>query len=297
MANRKHTYNWTGMLTAAVLAASTLLPGVAAAEGVHILGDWSGTTMSRARMVSIINEATGGDSSLTVDLSRIPASMTEAELRSQMGRSKRISDALAAGASEAFSDNASTVSAQQMSRSHQGMKMGMAVDQGPGRKSAPSMKKQQAAVEASQRQAMEAIAKAMADEPDPQPVKMSKAMPTPAPTPVAPEVAPTLVKAAPVVAATPVKAAPAVKSAPKVHVKVSDPVARGLREYYQGDFVGAADYFSQAISENPDDVAARFYLGYSHYRLGEHQQARAAFVSAYAIDPGFSPVVPPTRNP
>ena len=76
---------------------------------------------------------------------------------------------------------------------------------------------------------------------------------------------------------------------------VSEVVKEGLRLYYQGDYQGAAGLFSAAISANPNDMAARYYLGYAHYRMGEFERARKNFEGAYLIDPTFTPV-PPERH-
>lgn len=65
---------------------------------------------------------------------------------------------------------------------------------------------------------------------------------------------------------------------------------KGLRHYFQQHYQPAATEFEEAIHINPDDARAYYFLGYSYYRLGQFQQARAAFEQAYEMDPQYSPI-------
>jgi len=69
-------------------------------------------------------------------------------------------------------------------------------------------------------------------------------------------------------------------------------VSEGLHLYYQGNYRDAEVRFRDALAEMPDNVAARYFLGYTHYRMGEYDQARGAFQDAYSINPEFTPVPP-----
>ncbi len=75
---------------------------------------------------------------------------------------------------------------------------------------------------------------------------------------------------------------------------VSSVVGEGLSLYYKGDYRGAANLFAAAVSADPNDMSARYYLGYSHYRMGEFVKARKNFERAYRINPEYTPVPPQT---
>lgn len=91
----------------------------------------------------------------------------------------------------------------------------------------------------------------------------------------------------------------AVTAAPTAMVRIEAPataapeltpgVVEGLKRLYARDYTGAVSRFSAAVEADPGDPAARYYLGYSYYRMGDFGQARTAFAEAYRIDPHYSP--------
>lgn len=93
--------------------------------------------------------------------------------------------------------------------------------------------------------------------------------------------------------ATIVMADPAPKAAPVLGPAVTD----GLRRLNAGDPAGAAERLSAAADADPGNAAARYYLGYAFYRMGDFARARAAFAEAYRADPDFTPVPPATAAP
>ena len=68
---------------------------------------------------------------------------------------------------------------------------------------------------------------------------------------------------------------------------------QGLTRYFQKDYAGAIEEFSEAIKINPDNPKAYYFIGYSHYKQGEFSKASEAFEKAYELDTGYSPVRQP----
>lgn len=76
----------------------------------------------------------------------------------------------------------------------------------------------------------------------------------------------------------------------------AETIAKGLNLYHHGDYLAAEGAFTEALAADPTALAARYYLGYTHYRMGEFDKARADFESAYLVDPGFTPAAPGHRG-
>jgi Flp pilus assembly protein TadD len=123
------------------------------------------------------------------------------------------------------------------------------------------------------------VAAASADDMAPQMAPVSASM-------AVPETA-TMADTAPMQASAPPAAAPdtGAMSAPAF----SAGVVEGLRHLYARDYGNAVNSFAAAAEADPQDPAARYYLGYAYYRMGDFGQARTAFAEAYRIDPHFSP--------
>lgn len=66
-------------------------------------------------------------------------------------------------------------------------------------------------------------------------------------------------------------------------------VIEGMKRLFAHDYSGAVDRLTAAAEADPSDPAARYYLGYTYYRMGDFGQARTAFAEAYRLDPHFSP--------
>jgi Flp pilus assembly protein TadD len=66
-------------------------------------------------------------------------------------------------------------------------------------------------------------------------------------------------------------------------------VAEGIRRLNARDYADAVRSLTAAVGSDPTDAAARYYLGYAYYRMGDFSQARAAFAGAYRADPHYSP--------
>lgn len=74
-------------------------------------------------------------------------------------------------------------------------------------------------------------------------------------------------------------------------------IAAGQAAFKKRRFRAAQADFEKAVTADPQSAAAAYYLGYTHYKLGEpqrrlnehKQQARELFAKAFSLDPGFRP--------
>lgn len=74
-------------------------------------------------------------------------------------------------------------------------------------------------------------------------------------------------------------------------------IATGLAAFKKRRFAAARAAFERAVEADPGNAAAAFYLGYTHYKLGEpsrrmnadKEKARELFAKAFALDPTFRP--------
>lgn len=74
-------------------------------------------------------------------------------------------------------------------------------------------------------------------------------------------------------------------------------IAAGQAAFKKRRFKAAQADFEKAVAADPQSAAAAYYLGYTHYKLGEpqrrlnehKQQARELFAKAFSLDPGFRP--------
>jgi len=74
-------------------------------------------------------------------------------------------------------------------------------------------------------------------------------------------------------------------------------IAAGQADFKKRRFRAAQADFERAVAADPQSAAAAFYLGYTHYKLGEpsrrmnehKEQARELFAKAFTLDPGFRP--------
>ena len=98
-------------------------------------------------------------------------------------------------------------------------------------------------------------------------------------------------------------AAPALQTTPSAAPEASSGVAQsaieaGLAAFKRRRFSQAETEFSRAVAADPGSAAAHFYLGYTHYKMGEpprrmnahKERAREEFAKAFELDPGFRPV-------
>jgi tetratricopeptide (TPR) repeat protein len=71
----------------------------------------------------------------------------------------------------------------------------------------------------------------------------------------------------------------------------------GIAAFKKRRFTAARAEFDKAEAADPQSAAAAYYLGYTHYKLGEpsrrmnadKQKAKELFAKAYALDPAFTP--------
>jgi tetratricopeptide (TPR) repeat protein len=76
-----------------------------------------------------------------------------------------------------------------------------------------------------------------------------------------------------------------------------DAIAKGKAAFKKRRFKTAQADFEKALAADPQSAAATFYLGYTHYKMGEpskrmndHKaQAKELFAKAFALDPTFTP--------
>jgi tetratricopeptide (TPR) repeat protein len=74
-------------------------------------------------------------------------------------------------------------------------------------------------------------------------------------------------------------------------------IAAGQAAFKKRRFKAAQADFEKALAADPQSAAAAFYLGYTHYKMGEpsrrmnehKEQARELFAKAFALDPTFTP--------
>jgi tetratricopeptide (TPR) repeat protein len=71
----------------------------------------------------------------------------------------------------------------------------------------------------------------------------------------------------------------------------------GIAAFKKRRFAAARAEFDKAEAADPQSPAAAYYLGYTHYKLGEpsrrmnadKQKAKELFAKAFALDPAFQP--------
>jgi tetratricopeptide (TPR) repeat protein len=74
-------------------------------------------------------------------------------------------------------------------------------------------------------------------------------------------------------------------------------LAAGLAAFKARRFAAARSEFEKAVAADPQSAAAAFYLGYTHYKLGEptrrltadKEKAKELFARAFSLDPAFRP--------
>ena len=74
-------------------------------------------------------------------------------------------------------------------------------------------------------------------------------------------------------------------------------IAAGQADFKKRRFRAAQADFEKAFAADPQSAAAAFYLGYTHYKLGEpsrrmnenKERARELFAKAFTLDPAFKP--------
>ena len=74
-------------------------------------------------------------------------------------------------------------------------------------------------------------------------------------------------------------------------------IAAGQAAFKKRRFKAAQADFEKALAADPQSAAAAYYLGYTHYKIGEpsrrmnehKEQAKELFAKAFSLDPGFHP--------
>lgn len=92
-------------------------------------------------------------------------------------------------------------------------------------------------------------------------------------------------------AAVATEAPAAAKSAAEPHLDA------GIAAFKKRRFTAARAEFEKAVEADPGSAAAAYYLGYTHYKLGEpsrrmnenKEKARELFAKAFTLDPTFRP--------
>jgi tetratricopeptide (TPR) repeat protein len=93
--------------------------------------------------------------------------------------------------------------------------------------------------------------------------------------------------------------APKQRAAPAAEATADAPsaIAAGQAAFKKRHFKAAQADFEKALAADPQSAAAAFYLGYTHYKMGEpsrrmnehKEQAKELFAKAFALDPAFTP--------
>jgi len=89
-------------------------------------------------------------------------------------------------------------------------------------------------------------------------------------------------------------AAPAAAAAP---ADAPSAIAAGEAAFKKRHFKAAQADFEKALEADPQSAAAAFYLGYTHYKIGEpsrrmnadKEKAKELFAKAFTLDPAFRP--------
>jgi tetratricopeptide (TPR) repeat protein len=77
----------------------------------------------------------------------------------------------------------------------------------------------------------------------------------------------------------------------------AEAIAAGQAAFKKRRFKSAQADFEKALAADPQSAAAAFYLGYTHYKMGEpsrrlnanKEKAKELFAKAFALDPTFTP--------
>src|SRR4029453_593521 len=109
--------------------------------------------------------------------------------------------------------------------------------------------------------------------------------------------------------APPARSGPAAPAA-EATADAPSAIAAGQAAFKKRHFRAAQADFEKALAADPQSAAAAFYLGYTHYKIGEpsrrmnehKEQAKELFAKAFALDPAFTPDVgrstpPPPPSP
>jgi tetratricopeptide (TPR) repeat protein len=83
----------------------------------------------------------------------------------------------------------------------------------------------------------------------------------------------------------------------KAVAPAGDAITAGQAAFKKRRFRAAQAEFEKALAADPQSAAAAFYLGYTHYKLGEpsrrvnehKEKARELFAKAFSLDPTFTP--------
>jgi tetratricopeptide (TPR) repeat protein len=116
-------------------------------------------------------------------------------------------------------------------------------------------------------------------------VLLSAALVPQAPGPAAPPTGPV----PPGVTATDLPAPPSGAAAPHLDA--------GIAAFKKRRFAAARAEFEKAEAVDPQSAAAAYYLGYTHYKMGEpsrrmnanKEKAKELFAKAFSLDPTFRP--------
>jgi tetratricopeptide (TPR) repeat protein len=90
---------------------------------------------------------------------------------------------------------------------------------------------------------------------------------------------------------------PAVQAAPVPATPADAALRAGIAAFKRRRFTAARTEFEKALAADPQSAAAAYYLGYTHYKLGEpsrrmnadKEKAKELFAKAFALDPTFRP--------
>jgi tetratricopeptide (TPR) repeat protein len=102
---------------------------------------------------------------------------------------------------------------------------------------------------------------------------------------------------APPAAAAPAHKPRAAAAAATAPADAPSAIAAGQAAFKKRHFKAAQADFEKALAADPQSAAAAFYLGYTHYKMGEpsrrmnehKEQAKELFAKAFSLDPTFTP--------
>lgn len=64
---------------------------------------------------------------------------------------------------------------------------------------------------------------------------------------------------------------------------------KGLKLYFQKDYIAAIQQLTRAIYINPQNPKAHYFIGYAYYEQGNTAKANRAFKKAYDLEIDYSP--------
>jgi TolA-binding protein len=76
---------------------------------------------------------------------------------------------------------------------------------------------------------------------------------------------------------------------PTMQTQNSPEFSAAMKSYRQRRYADAVSQFQKVVEAEPQNAAAYYFMGYSHYVMKHYQEAQDAFGKAFAADPRLDP--------